>query len=619
MRCFLVLLIVEIGMQIQGTSTKQNYFYDLDEERPSGVRPQPNTPTNEPNENNEELVHQSTIMMARTIPCIRPHACHPECLCDSFMYTVYRIDQNLHQHPRSTLTAAGEGPFAAQLDPNKSRAESAQECVWAARAMYAVAVAAITNLIFTTEYPKGTVVWRSSEWCRQPHNEWYHERTDDYHMLSCRECGFTLRLDRKHGIHGKHHYKFNRYCKARGEGPIHGVLGMMNIEYVYKRRKWKKDLITMQNNQQEISPITIQSELRTPSLVNPIQKHPAWPLDADETMENKDIISSQNAMMIDEQALFGKDEHFIAKQIHQNVEYLEAFPLGTVVLNGHHWYHQRHNNWRQRRVDDKNQLLQCRQCRTKLRLDVDHGTDGSKECKFNKYFADREGQGPIHGVIGIINIPGSASELLSRRRNEVEPQEHLMTKQFTDNSHKSEIKPISGDSDTRVQSESGPTASTFTIHSAAAMPVFPYDTATTSTNIGCSSPQQHPEQHLQRGAPTIDHQTTMGIDLQSNPHLMIHHVEQNMKYFRQFPRGTVVLYQSQWYRHSHNTWSHHQVDKYHLLQCFECGLKLRMDVDHQLFEHYTFKKYCASKGQRPIYGVIGIVNVQRCERTRTMD
>ena len=239
---------------------------------------------------------------------------------------------------------------------------------------------------------------------------------------------------------------------------------------------------------------------------------------------------------------------------------------------------------------------------------------GNSERKFNKYSAEREGEGPIHGVIGIINVPGSAFKLLPRARNE--PQKHLVPGEFADNSPE---LAINRDSETGAQPDSSPTASIYPIYSPAPTSAFPYDMATTSTNIGYPYPlipQQREDQHLQRGAPAVGHQTTMGIDLQSNHNLMIHHVAQNMKYLRQHPGGTVVLHQSQWHRHSHNTWSHHHIDNYHLLQCFECGFKLRLDVDQQ-FEHYRFKNYYASKGQGPIHGVIGIVNVQRAERKKT--
>ena len=168
------------------------------------------------------------------------------------MHTVYRLDQANHcsmDVSRSEVNVSDEQSLtnllrcqlraiAVSLKSQHSQASTGNDQEIPFKVFRK---ARRLNVEFMREYPEGTVVWNRREWSRHPHNDWVYGQS--LHLLRCRECKFTLRLDKNHG---SNQYTLNKYYADKiDQGAVHGVIGIINIKLQSRgRRKAKKHLIT---------------------------------------------------------------------------------------------------------------------------------------------------------------------------------------------------------------------------------------------------------------------------------------------------------------------------------------------------------------------------------------
>lgn len=96
-----------------------------------------------------------------------------------------------------------------------------------------------STLDFKRQFPNGTVVWSQGKWHRHPHNNWRHHKHGEEYILFCQECKFKLKLNK---CREDNKYMFNKHGTAQCRGPIHGVIGIMNINFP---RKHKRDWMTI--------------------------------------------------------------------------------------------------------------------------------------------------------------------------------------------------------------------------------------------------------------------------------------------------------------------------------------------------------------------------------------
>ena len=176
--------------------------------------------------------------MANEIQCIRPHHCESNCSCERFLHTVYRVNQGL-----LGMQSINDLDDESLVDEFNS-CDLNIECFETSKAIRRQFTSRVItdswrrNLNFRRQFPNGTIVWSPGRWHRHLHNNWRHQKRGEYNTLFCQECKFTLKLSKRHR---ENQYRFNRHGTERCQGPIHGVIGIMNVHFPVKA---KRDLMT---------------------------------------------------------------------------------------------------------------------------------------------------------------------------------------------------------------------------------------------------------------------------------------------------------------------------------------------------------------------------------------